>query len=41
MAIEYNESRANRHLGEVLPAEYVRQQAQLTDQQNAEDKHSL
>ncbi|MBU9693928.1 transposase, partial [Burkholderia multivorans] len=38
--VEYNESRPHRALGEVPPAEYVRQlglQAQLTDQQNAED----
>jgi len=37
---EYNESRPHRALGEVPPAEYVRQlglQAQLTDQPNAED----
>jgi putative transposase len=38
--VEYNESRPHRALGEVSPAEYVRQlglQAQLTDQQNAQD----
>ncbi|KVE30699.1 integrase [Burkholderia sp. TSV86] len=38
--VEYNESRPHRALGEMSPAEYVRQlglQAQLTDQQNAED----
>ena len=38
--VEYNESRPHRALGEVAPAEYARQlglQAQLTDQQKAED----
>lgn len=37
--VEYNESRPHRALGEVPPAEYVRQlspDAQLTAQQNAE-----
>ncbi|KVH46681.1 hypothetical protein WJ38_21905 [Burkholderia ubonensis] len=38
--VEYNESRPHRALGEVPPAEYVRQlglQAQLTEKQKTED----